>query len=82
MMAAENYPPHVIYTDENMKKLSFEQINEEFNKMLEYALGTSLCPKCGYVSWITGYKGTCLEQCKPESTNEIVKKYFDSSKRE
>jgi len=72
----ENYPPHVIYTDENMKRLSFEQINEEFNKMLEYALGTSLCPKCGYVSWLTGDKGACLEQGRPETTNPIVIKYW------
>ncbi len=73
----ENYPPHVVYTDENLAKLNFKQINDEFNQMLEYALGTSLCPKCGYVSWLTGDKGCCLEQCRPETTNPIVLKYWN-----
>ena len=75
-MSENNYPPHIVYTDENLGKLSFEQINDEFNNMLEYALGPSLCPKCGYVSWISGDRGSCLQQGRPETTNPIVIKYW------
>jgi len=73
----ENYPPHIVYTDENMKNLSFKQINDEFNRMLEYALGTSLCPKCSYVSWLNGDGGACNAQGRPESENTIAIKYWD-----
>jgi len=73
----KNYPPHMVYTDENLEKLSFKQINDEFNNMLEYALGTSLCPKCGYVSWLNGDGGACNAQGRAESNNAILIKYFD-----
>jgi len=76
----EDYPPHFIYTDENMKKLTFRQINDEFNNMLEYALGTSLCPKCGPVSLLSGDMGACVQQgILGFRQNGIVKKYFELS---
>lgn len=82
-MMNENYPPHVVYTDENMKNLSFKHINDEFNTMLEYALGPSLCPKCGPVSLLSGDKGVCADQVIPEfKKNEIVKKYVELSEND
>lgn len=76
-MSENNYPPHIVYTDENLGKLNFKQINDEYNKMLEYALGPSLCPKCGYVSWLNGDGGACNAQGRPESNNAIAIKYWD-----
>ena len=79
-MTENNYPPHFIYTDENMKKLNFKQINNEFNNMLEYTLGPSLCPKCGPLSLLSGDQGLCMNQGILEfKKNEIVKKYFELS---
>ena len=79
----ENYPPHVVYTDENLAKLNFKQINDEFNTMLEYALGTSLCPKCGPVSLLEGDRGACLHQGILEfKENKIVEKYFELSEND
>lgn len=71
------YPPHIDYTDENLATLNFKQTNEEFNRILEYALGPDLCPKCGIVSWLSGDGGACNAQDSKKSDNPIIVKYWD-----
>lgn len=73
----DNKPPLIIYTDKELSKLDFKQISDEFNSLLEHILGASICPQCGYTSWLTGDIGVCTIHKKGQTKNKIITNFWN-----